>query len=204
MINAKSGISPENLIADIYQALLNPCHWRKFLLKLRRHLACDAIAISLRHSGSRAIGYAAWDRTHSLDNGLSKSTHECCTSSSPNPLDRALQSSGDTLMLDKVITNGSMHPSAVHLGLMKHLDCDYRLAMHVVEPNGWECRLGIMSSAQKIQLGIPEKLYLLSLRPDMECALKIYSRIKCGPSWLRPLITRPAVVFQQQLDRIGN
>jgi len=167
------------LTTQIYQGSLEAKPWQSFLRGLRVVTGSDSATMTLRKAKDGVASLTFFDSLnepsaeHVRDISL-----EYARLGHPNPLISTLSRTGGIFTIDQVIERNALLQSDFYLKLMQPAGVEHMLAMHFPESGGADCFLGLLRGPDKQNFGDEEKQLLLSIKPHLEYALKVHSKIK--------------------------
>ncbi len=179
----------DELVTLIYQGPLEDRPWISFLNALSRRLDCLGAAITLRVSRKGQPPLIIWGGeppsiSEEHDRQIQYVHAELAHL---DPLRNALRKRGDIFTLDEVTTREALEENPFYQKVMKPYGLEYELGMFLSEPGGWECHMGLVNDAARGDFGQREKQMLSDLRPHLERALELFSRIHRNETELQAL-----------------
>lgn len=194
----------DDIVPLIYQGPLETTPWQSFLDSLRQRMGCEIAAMSVR---IRTDGTTPWSvySGHNPSgsgnaNGDDDRPRRCemfsqlCRNGHADPLGDALQRPGDLYALSDVISADELRKTHYYQSMLEPYGIAHQLGMCFAEPNGWRAKLGLMSGAAREDFGSQEKTFFVALRPHLERALELYSRLK--------RFETEKLILQETLDRL--
>lgn len=178
----------DELIPLIYQGPLEERPWLSFLDALGRRMQCQGAAMVLRLSRKGLPPLIMWGRQPSLSREEARQIQLVHAELGHlDPLRNALRKRGDIFTLDEVIARDALQENAFYQKVMKPYGLEYELGMYITEPSGWECTVGLTNGIEGGNFGPEEKQMLSDLRPHLERALELFSRIHRNETELQAL-----------------
>ena len=186
---------PDELFTLIYQGPLEETPWLSFLGALRQRVQCHSAAMVLRLSRLGAPPLVVWDRRPSISEREAREARQAhARLGHLDPLRNALTKPGDIHTLSEVISREALHESAFYQQVMRPYGIEHELGMYISEPSGWECNVGLINDFARSDFDQTQKDLLSALRPHLERALELFSRIQRNESALE--------VLTETLDRL--
>lgn len=168
----------DSLLKLLYGGPLEPVPWRGFLKALTAHIGCDNAAITLQLSREGLAPMLIWGESPAVDLDLARdigSRHAAI--GHLDMLRNALEQSGDILLLHEVTSREALLEDEFYQTVLLPYGIEQALGMHVREPGGLECNIGLTSSGKGLQFGKAHKQFMAGLRPHVTQALEIFARI---------------------------
>jgi DNA-binding CsgD family transcriptional regulator len=180
-------IETDELVTLIYKGPLEPVPWHAFLVALARRMACDSAGMTLRLSRKGLPPLIIWStpligeaQARALQTVHAELGHL-------DPLRNALTKPGDIYLLDEVIDRAALEENEFYRKVMQPYGIEYELGMYISEPGGWECNVGLVNGPGKGNFDAGHKALLAALRPHLEQALALFSRIRRDETELQVL-----------------
>lgn len=175
---ASTGLNP-SLLATLYRGPLDQEPWRDFLRALARTAGCDNAAISLQLSRKGLASVTLWADPPRLAPEAARSIHlRQADLGDLDPMSNALKRTGDILLLEEVAPREGLEQDDFYLDVMKPYGIAQALGMYVTEPGGIECNIGMISHSEQFRFAAHHKALMAALRPHIQIALELFSRIQ--------------------------
>jgi len=171
--------SIEEIITHIYQGSLEAKPWQSFLRCLRQRTDSDISAMMLKPAKMGLASLTLWDcRNPPSQEQIRNAAAEHANLGYMDPLTTTLSRTGGIFTIDQVVPRDTLEETDFYCKLMRPYGVEHMVAMHVPEPNGAACFVGLMRSPEQKNFGDAEKQLLLTLRPHLEHALKVHALMK--------------------------
>lgn len=178
----------EVLLMALYRGPLEETPWRAFLKALAAHIGCDNAAISLQLSRKGLASVTIWGAPPPLRGKQARDiVLRHAALGDLDPMSNALKRTGEVLLLDEVVSRDGLEQDAFYLEVMKPYGIDHALGMHVSEPGGIECNLGLTAHGDRFRFTDAHKAFMAQLRPHVALALQLFSRIQRDESEIEAL-----------------
>jgi len=188
MATERSIAEADELIGLIYQGPLEETPWQRFLGKLEERMGCLSAGLTLRLSGRGRPPLLVWGHRPALASGDAEEARLAhARLGHLDPLRNALTKPGDIHTLDEIMPRTKLHEDEFYRRVLKPYGLEYALGMYISEPGGWECNVGLVNDESRGDFSEADKLILARLRPHLEQALTLYSRIQRDGSELHAL-----------------
>lgn len=184
----KSLALTDTLLMLLYGGPLEQVPWRKFLRALIDHIGCDNAALTLQLSRKGLAPMVIWGKPPPVAGELARDIDgRHAQLGHMDPLRNALKRSGDILLLEEVADPETLHENEFYQTVLQPYGIEQALGMYVTEPGGLECNIGLTSSDAGPRFGRVHKDFMAQLRPHIEQALALFSRIYRDESELEVL-----------------
>lgn len=178
----------DELIGLIYQGPLEKTPWHQFLKQLEVRMGCLCAGMTLRLSARDRPPLLVWGHQPALALGDAEEARLAhARLGHLDPLRNALTKPGDIHTLNEVMNRTALHEDEFYRRVLKPYGLEYALGMYISEPGGWECNVGLVNDQSRGDFDERDKLMLARLRPHLEQALALYSRIQRDGSELHAL-----------------
>ncbi|RJF93120.1 helix-turn-helix transcriptional regulator [Sphingomonas cavernae] len=185
----------DELVSLIYRGPLEPTPWQSFLEALTRRMRCKSAAIVLRLSRQGMPPLVIWGRPPTIDENQARAINEVHAELGHlDPLRNRLVRPGDILTLSAAMPREELEKNRFYLEIMKPYGIEHELGMYISEPGGWEGNVGLTNGPEEGDFTEDDKAVLLTLRPHLEQALTLFSRIRRDETELQ--------VMTDTLDRL--
>ncbi|MGV2495154.1 helix-turn-helix transcriptional regulator [Pelagerythrobacter aerophilus] len=171
-------LDPE-LLATLYRGPIELEPWRAFLRALAETAGCDNAAISLQLSRKGLASVTLWAEPPAVDPEVARTIHSRQAALGDlDPMSNALKRTGEILLLEEVAPREGLERDEFYLEVMKPYGIAQALGMYVAEPGGIECNLGLVSHSESFRFTARHKALMAALRPHVQIALELFSRIQ--------------------------
>lgn len=188
MATERSIADPDELIGLIYRGPLEATPWQQFLGKLEERMGCLSAGMVLRLSGRGRPPLLVWGHRPALASGDADEARMAHAKLGHlDPLRNALTKPGDIHTLDEIMPRDTLHENEFYRRVLQPYGVEYALGMYISEPGGWECNVGLVNDEGRGDFDERDKMMLARLRPHLEQALTLYSRIQRDGSELHAL-----------------
>lgn len=171
-------LDPE-LLATLYRGPIELEPWRAFLRALAETAGCDNAAISLQLSRKGLASVTLWAEPPAVDPEVARTIHSRQAALGDlDPMSNALKRTGEILLLEEVAPRDGLERDEFYLEVMKPYGIAQALGMYVAEPGGIECNLGLIAHSESFRFTARHKALMAALRPHVQIALELFSRIQ--------------------------
>lgn len=168
----------ERLLKLLYGGPLETAPWRNFLEALIEHVGCDNAALTLQLSRKGLAPMIIWGKSPSVGGERARDIDgRHAAMGHMDPLRNALKRSGDILLLEEVASPEALLENEFYQTVLHPYGIEQALGMYISEPGGLECNIGLTSTAGGLRFGRAHKDFMAQLRPHIEQALALFSRI---------------------------
>ncbi|CAN5327400.1 helix-turn-helix transcriptional regulator [soil metagenome] len=168
----------DSLLKLLYGGPLEQVPWRNFLRELITHIGCDNAAITLQLSRKGLAPMVIWGKAPPVPGELARDiVGRHAEMGHMDPLRNALERSGEILLLEEVASREVLLENEFYKAVLQPYGIEQALGMHVREPGGLECNIGLTSIANGLTFGKAHKDFMAELRPHFCQALELFSRI---------------------------
>lgn len=179
----------DELVTLIYKGPLEPTPWQGFLAALSRRMRCTGAAMVLRLSRQGMPPLVIWGRPPAIDEEEARQINETHAELGHlDPLRNALTRPGDIFTLSEVMPREALEQNRFYREIMQPYGIEHELGMYISEPGGWEGNVGLTNGPGEGDFIQADKDVLITLRPHLEQALALFSRIRRDETELQVMI----------------
>ncbi len=179
----------DELVTLIYKGPIEPIPWQGFLTALCQRMGCSNAGLVLRLSRQGTPPLIIWGRPPAIDDDQARRINETHADLGHlDPLRNALTRPGDILTLSEVTSPEALSQNRFYQEIMRPYGIAHELGMYVCEPGGWEANVGLTSGPDDGDFTQAHKNMLIVLRPHLEQALALFSRIRRDETELQAMI----------------
>lgn len=168
----------DSLLKLLYGGPLEPMPWRGFLEALVEHVGCENAAITLQLGRSGVTPLLIWARDPQVEGEAARAIGDRHADLTHKDVMRhAMERSGDIVLLEDVTNPETLEDDEFYQTVLKPYGIVHALGMHVREPGGLECNIGLTSSLETSPFTRLHKDFMARLRPHFAQALELFARI---------------------------
>ncbi|MBY8826420.1 helix-turn-helix transcriptional regulator [Sphingomonas colocasiae] len=179
----------DELVTLIYQGPLEPTPFQGFLEALARRMQCSNAGMVLRLSRQGTPPLIVWGRPQAIGEAEARRINERHAELGDlDPLRNALTRPGLILTLSEVMSPAELAENRFYQEIMRPYGIGHELGMYVSEPGGWDANVGLTAGPDEKDFTQDDKDVLIALRPHLEQALALFSRLRRDETELQAMI----------------
>lgn len=179
----------DELVTLIYKGPLEPTPFQGFLEALARRMRCSNAGMVLRLSRQGTPPLIIWGRPQPIGEAEARRINERHAELGDlDPLRNALTRPGHILTLSEVMSPAELAENRFYQEIMRPYGIGHELGMYVSEPGGWDANVGLTAGPDDDDFTQADKDVLIALRPHLEQALTLFSRLRRDETELQAMI----------------